>query len=245
MTSQWKRLGTRPSSSARSLLLVAPTKRELAGIKSTAPYISTGVVGLGNSAGPALSNLIHESHPDLIISIGFAGALQSNINCGDIIICRSVQSGNDHISPIIGLDGSSIKFVTSLLGGFGIAVTVGELITASKSLTKGREKRDCGTQTGAAAVDMEGYSLAIAANQAKSPIVMIRSILDPVSYELPGLVTTIIADQGKHEWLHTARALSSDPRIILDLMRLARKARRSAHSLSICGKIIMGSFLGD
>jgi hypothetical protein len=107
----------------------------------------------------------------------------------------------------------------------GLHVFEGELI-ASASVLTGHEKRALAA-SGAIAVDMESYAVAQAAAQAGVPWLALRAIVDPAGTSLPAF-----AREPRREYLWPAvRYAMSGPRAAMQLIQLARDARRAGAAL--------------
>ena len=59
----------------------------------------------------------------------------------------------------------------------------------------------------------------------------LRVVLDPMDQELPRLVETIIADGGRREWLHAARAVLTNPLMLRRLVPLAIRSAQAQRAL--------------
>ena len=82
-----------------SILVVAPTKRELGGLRESAaraavrrtdreaaPQVRIALCGIGRDAGERVSALLDAAPPSLLVSLGFAGALDPALRPGDLVV---------------------------------------------------------------------------------------------------------------------------------------------------------------
>lgn len=203
---------------ARPLLVVAPTRRELGGLRPGARGdIVAGTVGIGQKAAPALAALIQRYAPARILSLGFAGGLSRELHTGDVLACERVLAPDQE--PM------SLPFPTSMSG------TAGALLTADALLPLIPDKWQARSNTGADLVDLEGYHLAKAAREAGVPLCAVRVVLDEVDEELPPFVGAIVADGGRREWLHAGLALVRNPLAARRMVALSRTSRRAGAAL--------------
>ena len=203
---------------ARPLLVVAPTRRELGGLRPGARGdIVAETVGIGPKAAPALAALIQRYAPARILSLGFAGGLSRELHNGDVLACERVLAPDQE--PV------SLSFPTSMSG------TAGALLTADALLPLIPDKWQARSNTGADLVDLEGYHLAKAAREAGVPLCAVRVVLDEVDEELPPFVGAIVADGGQREWLHAGLALVRNPLAARRMVALSRTSRRAGAAL--------------
>ncbi|MEK9659336.1 MAG: hypothetical protein VW450_05265 [Chloroflexota bacterium] len=224
-------------SDAFGLLVIAPTKRELGGVHNQrARGVATGIVGVGHGAGDALAGLLARRRPTLVLSLGYAGGLAGGLATGSLVVCGNCQ---DDQGADLGLDPDAAARAEQALEGAGIAHETGALLTTAGPLLTPQAKGAAWEATGAACVDMEGLELARAADAAGVPIVAVRAVLDGRAQELPGMVGAIIADGGRNEWLHAARAVLSGPQRIPALVGLAGQSRAAGAALERAAAVLV------
>ena len=69
-----------------AILIVAPTKRELGGLRETDARIQIALCGIGREAGERVAALLDAAPCSLLVSLGFAGALDPALRPGDLIV---------------------------------------------------------------------------------------------------------------------------------------------------------------
>ena len=208
------------------LLVVAPTKRELGGLRpgSSAVY-RAAVTGVGREVSPAFAALLDAERPSIVLSLGFAGGLRPDLSTGALVLCTAALA--EGAAPI-DFDPSA---VAQALRGAGVAVASGALLTVDEPLLTAEAKRNAHAATGAAAVDMEGYALAGAACERGVPIIALRAVLDRAKHGLPSFVAHIVADGGRGEIRHTLGGLRADPLLAPRLPLLAWRAAAASRAL--------------
>jgi nucleoside phosphorylase len=122
------------------------------------------------SAASALSRLdLGPGAPGLIVSAGFAGALQSDLRTGDLVA--------EQLTPC--------PQAAKSLESAAIRVRFGRIQHSDVVLTEPREKLECGRRTGALAVDMESAAVRAWAREHGLPALALRVILDEAHLALP------------------------------------------------------------
>ena len=166
--------------------------------------------GIGaEAARRAAEAVITLYRPALVVSAGFAGALDASLKVGDPFIPRQVLDAGDGSASETGAGG-------------GILVTFSGVASAGQKARLGRAY-------GAHAVDMEAAAVSRAALAHGLPFACIKAISDEHNFDIPGVdlflrdgqfnMTGFVAYTLGHPWLW--------PRVI----RLARNSSRAAQTL--------------
>ncbi len=218
------------------LLVIAPTARELGSDWRLPANVRTGVVGLGEAAGPNMRALLGETNPRVVLSLGFAGALRDGLRTGDVVIADRVSMG----------DGSARSYGSPAAEALRAQMPAGstasapcDLLTTASPLLSAAEKRRCGEESGASVLDLEGGWIAAEAERARVSLVLIRVVLDEVGLSLPALAQTIVDDGGANEWLHAIGFLLRRPLAVRDLIGLASRSRAARHVLGQVARTIV------
>ena len=215
-------------------LTVAPTRRELGGLGDGHPSTRASVVGVGRVAGERVAELLDAAPCSLLVSLGYAGALAPELHPGDLVVVNSYLYGSDAPVPA---DAHATRAAT-LLRDAGQPVLEGPVLTVDAPLLSPQAKRRAYNGSGALVVDMEGFWIADAAARRDVPLIGIRAVLDEACFPLPYFVATLVADGGRREWIHAARAMS-DPSALRSLLPLALKSREASRSLRQAAAIIL------
>jgi nucleoside phosphorylase len=209
------------------LLVVAPTLRELGGLRpSRLAGFGIAEVGLGHAAAETLCEVLRSRPPLIMLSVGFGGALTPELKTGDIVISTRASSIqlSSHFAEMSATHGDEAFEALTLAG---MRVTRGAALTVEVPLLTKEDKERQGQLTGASVVDMETYWIAQEAERAGVPVVSVRTVLDEMEHELPSMVADITADGGKREVYHALRAMRN-PANVGQLVPLAVRARRAA-----------------
>jgi adenosylhomocysteine nucleosidase len=216
--------------STAHLLIIAPTGRELGGIRtSRVAGIGVATVGLGRAAADNLRSVLNSRPPQVVLSVGFGGALIPGLTTGDVVVGQhttSVQLPSKYVP--FHFEHSTAVF--QALTDAGLSVSYGNVLTVPEPLLTSTEKQSHGLQTQSSIVDMESYWIATECEQMDVPMVSLRVILDEMSHDLPQLVAAITADGGEKEWRHALRAMLK-PSSVSALLPLAVRARKAATTI--------------
>ena len=208
------------------LLTVAPTRRELGGLDYGDARTRASVVGIGRIAGEQAAALLDAAPCRLLLSIGFAGALDPHLHPGDLVVANAYLYGSS--AAVTGAPHTTRAAM--LLRQAGISALEGPVLTVDEPLLTPQAKRRAHHGAGALVVDMEGRWIADAAAARNVPLVGIRAVLDEAGFPLPSFVAAIIADQGRREWAHAVRAACS-PSAVRSFLPLALKSREAGRAL--------------
>jgi adenosylhomocysteine nucleosidase len=167
--------------------------------------------GIGaEPARKAAEAVISIYQPDIIYSVGFAGALDSNMKVGDIMEPQRIVNAKD---------GSS----ASADHGAGVLVSFG-------SVAGSEQKRKLLGAFGAHAVDMEAAFVARAAELRSVGFRAIKVISDESDFELPAMERFIDSD-GQFLEVRFALFAALRPWLWLRLVQLSRNSSRAARAL--------------
>ena len=181
-----------------------------------------------------MASLLELHHPGLVLSTGFAGGLQAGLKTGALVVCDgqvACWDGEANGLAPLELDGTVAETAAGLLDGAGAAARRERLLTVPEPLLSPVAKQRAGQETGAAVVDMEGYWLAKAMRERRTPLLLLRVVLDTAEQALPRFVDTIVADQGRNEWGHAARGLLSNPFSLAGMASMAARSLRAQAAL--------------
>ncbi|MBM3939362.1 MAG: hypothetical protein FJ318_00430 [SAR202 cluster bacterium] len=224
------------------LLVVAPTRRELGGLRPGAAGAShVALVRVGHEAGPALRQLLASSRPGLVVSAGYAGGLNPRAGTGDIAVCSAVMDGHGAAVALdAGLVETTMRALSTRPGGY----ERGTLLTVESPLLSAREKWEARARFDADVVDMEAHALAEACAAAGVPMLALRAVLDEAHHDLPEFVAAIVADGGGNEWRHVGRTLARDPLAARRLPALAWRSRVASAALRRALRVVLPALEG-
>jgi adenosylhomocysteine nucleosidase len=168
------------------------------------------VAGMGRQAAATATRLLIAGHrPRLVVSAGFAGALDPDLRRGDVVL-PTVAILEDHASRI-----PLTRFGPSVESASIAIVTVDQVVGT------GAAKARLAAATSAQVVDMETHAVAMAAREAEIPCASVRVVSDTADQELPAEVAALAAPQSAARRLGRALgAIGRRPRAAFDLWRV-------------------------
>jgi adenosylhomocysteine nucleosidase len=148
--------------------------------------VAVMITGHGQKAARKGALALIEGHcPRWVISAGFAGGLQPQIERGDIVMADSVAGEHGQRLAI------DLRMPESEESS-SPRVHVGRLLTVDHIIKSADEKRLLGQQHAALAVDMETLAVAQVCRNEKQRFLAIRAITDAVDDELPADVERLL-----------------------------------------------------
>lgn len=223
-----------PEAVLAPFLTVAPTQRELGGLGYGDARTRTSVVGMGRPAGEHVAALLDAAPCRILVSLGYAGALDPHLHPGDLVVANAYLHGPDAAVP----GAPHTTRAAMLLRQSGISALEGPVLTVDEPLLTPRAKRRAHYGSGALVVDMEGRWIAEEAASRDVTLIGIRAVLDEAHFPLPSFIATIIADEGRQEWAHALRAMSH-PSAVKSFLPLALKSREASRALQMAVQTIL------
>jgi len=185
------------------------------------------LTGVGKEKAEKAAAWVLSRYPvEVVISTGFAGALNGRTEAGDIIVYTRLQSVEGQVNGDADLVLQASNCPTGsraqLIGGVG--VSIGDVCATAES------KHRLGREFGADSVDMESYWIGRMAAGKGIPFLGVRVIFDAVRDDLTcmGQVTSggkvVLSKVMKYVVFHSGR--------LKDLAHLYRNYRKAAQSLA-------------
>jgi nucleoside phosphorylase len=169
-----------------------------------------GGIGI-EAARRAAEAVISLYHPALLMSVGFAGALDASLHVGDIFSPAAVLDARD---------GSRFE----IDGGKGLLLTFMEVAGSQQKATLAKAYN-------ARAVDMEAAAVATAARAHGIRFAATKVISDGLDFEMPE-TAGFIDPQGKFRTVGFARFVALRPWVWWRVAILARNSNKAAKSLA-------------
>jgi adenosylhomocysteine nucleosidase len=171
---------------------------------------------------PLFGNLPYE--PKVILSAGFAGALEDSIQIGDLILANEVLDSENIVWPVPWPDSLPE-------GDWHPPLKRGRLLTNSQFVSDAGKKRNLGRQHQAMAVDMESATFASICSRKQIPFGCVRAISDAVNTPVSPDVMTVL-EGAEVSWLALAALLARSPKKVGELWRLAKATRFASQQLA-------------
>lgn len=174
--------------------------------------------GMGTNRARSAARILLEKGATALVSWGFAGGLLPQISIGSLILPERIVALDQSVYNV---DPVWHERLLSRLETH-VGLHRGTLAENAVVLTGCAEKTAFFHRTGAMAVDMESASIALAAEEAKVPFMVIRAIMDGVDTVIPRSALNSIDEFGR---VHPSRLLSCLVRCPAELMPLVRLGR--------------------
>ena len=172
-------------------------------------------------------------HASLVITAGVAGALSPGLAVGDVVVAdRLIVGAADASGPerVVSIAPERVEELTVILLEAGLAVSTGGLLTTSRVLATGADKRQAREASGAIAVDMESASIATEAASEGLPLVCLRTVMDAADEDV--LAAGFTNPEGHVNALKAVRTIAAEPGAILRIPRMMYNLSIAARSLA-------------
>jgi adenosylhomocysteine nucleosidase len=228
LPNEWGYLGPAFHSHAGGTLV---GKRAFIGRLGTAPVVAVvGGVGKDN-ARRAAARLCEEHKATVLLSIGYAGALDPELRRGDIVL--SAWSVNGLSAGPTEED----RAREARLRGVADAshehhVYVGPLYTADRIVARHEEKSSLFARTGCPVVDMESWAVYSEARARNLPFLGVHTITDTAEEDIPALevITPFLMSESPWRYLRLMLDVLLRPRLFWDMAMLNRDAKIAGHN---------------
>ena len=231
----------------RNLRGVAPAK--VGNLRClTATHLGHDVIvvltGMGmKNAEEAIERLLHAQTPDLIVSLGFGGALYDEASIGDLVVARRLflvspsdvplDNAKGHRQKVYLSDSLDLNDDEPLFAAFSdkMGVGCGTVLTLENWMEKRDLRRIIPQDSTLPVCDMETFPLAKAALKRGLRFLAIRSITDRTNEEIPAEFLTVGGESGHYSlaralWLPLRR-----PHLMRTAIRLGYHSRRASERL--------------
>jgi len=192
--------------------------------------LAVAFTGIGiRNAEKIVTSVLDVFHPDLILSIGFAGALYDGAAVGDVIMATSVsfvsQNSLRVTAPVPG-EGRLLKGQQDSLG-----VRFGSFFTLETPMEKKTVRALVPTETLYPVCEMETFPIAELARKRGVEFLAVRSITDRADEEIPSDFFTIASGSGTRQHIRAAGLLVRKPHLIPMAVKLAVRSRKASRNL--------------
>ena len=185
------------------------------------PNLRVLVTGIGPwNAEKALRQTLSLQSPELVLTCGFAGGLNSALVRGAVLFAAEPEST-----------------LAAALQAAG--AQAGRFHWSDRVASTSKEKRELRDSTGADAVEMESEVIRAICREKKIPSATVRVVLDAVGEDLPLDFNELMTKDAKLDGFKLGLALARAPGKIPALLRLQRESREAAEALA---KVLMAFF---
>jgi len=191
--------------------------------------------GMGfTNAAKAAEMLVHDGHPDLIVTTGFCGGVAPELLAGNIVVAQEIIIANKDGFDAVPIQLSSIgqNFVARQAAE-GKHVVGGTFISASVIMSKKRLTGMLSDSYSNPVVEMESGAIAMVAAENNIPLLAIRAVSDSAAEELGFSLNEFCDRDMRRIRIHKVLlTILRKPRIIPQLVRLSRSSLQAAESLT-------------
>ncbi|MDB5346863.1 MAG: mtnN [Schlesneria sp.] len=179
--------------------------------------------GMGPTRASRATHALLDAHqPRWIVSTGFAGALNTDMKRGHIVVANEV----------VGLQGDPLRIDLGMESDLHRGLHVGRTLTVDKMVRTIEDKRALAAQSGAIAVDMETLAVATVCRQTKTRFMAVRVISDDLSADLPPEILSLVGDTGAIRLGAVIGSLWKRPSSIKDMWRMREHAMDASEKLA-------------
>ena len=190
--------------------------------------------GMGfHNAAAAAEKLVHNLEPDMIISAGFCGGVSTDLQVGDIVVATglTIVSERELETVPVEISAASRNFIVREIAE-GRRVFGGLFASTPGIMQKKQLANRLPPNATFPVVEMESAAIAIIAVENGIPFAGIRSVSDPFDEELGFSLDEFCDDRMRIRIPRVLLTIARKPRIIPQLIRLARNSRVAGASLS-------------
>jgi len=190
--------------------------------------------GMGfTNATTAARQLASELQPDLMVSAGFCGGISEELRVGDAVLATSlaIVSENGLKEVLVTIPPVSRDFI-SRQADEGRRVFAGLFACTTTIMQKGRLAALLPPDAQFPVVEMESAAIALVAGENGIPFVGLRTVSDPFDEELDFSLDEFCDERMRIRIPKVLLTIARKPRIIPQLVRLARNSRVAAAALS-------------
>lgn len=192
-------------------------------------------MGVG-AAGEAARGLVAQFRPQLLISLGFGGALSPELRPGDLVLGAAYaryEPRTQVLAPVTPTPAPP-RALPVLLDGLAAAAlpaSLGTFITTPWIIHKA-DQGGALLDLSAPVLDLESAAVSEVARSAALPFLGLRAITDTAAEELPDFLVPADSEPGPIKLLDALSWLAADPRRLKDLLHLWRRSRLAASRLA-------------
>ncbi len=197
-------------------------------------------LGPGAAAAREAAKSLVDRRVSGLVSFGFAGGIDENIEAGTIVLASEIRSGRQGSLP------TNDQWRRALYKTIcdDVSVIEAPLAAVDEIVAKTSEKTRLRYKTGAVAIDMESLAVGETALAAGVPFIAIRAISDPALQTLPIMAADAVDHNGKLKPWRIFWSLIRQPGQLGELRRLAANTRAATNSLDmVCRKTLPDFYL--
>lgn len=180
----------------------------------------------------AFRRVFQERRPDIVLSVGFGGALYEDAGIGDIVwSSRSflIRGQHEHLAEDAIPDSAMGRRIGEKLSE-RTASREGHIVTLPEMMTKSKIKKMLPGNL-LPVCDMETFYLARLSHQNRVPFLAVRSITDLLHEDVPPELLAVTDGVGRYRFSRAFGLLLTKPKLIPASVRLGKNAARASKNL--------------
>ena len=208
---------------------------------STYPDVVVLEGGVGRqNAEEATRYALEKLSPEYIISAGFAGAVTSEVEAGNLFLCNPLGAMDGPpaewteavAEPFRSVDEGLVRDLSARARRAGGQFDSCGCMTVSTLISGSGLKSWIGSSFPVQVVDMESYWVCSMAAEHSVPSVVVRSVLDRSNQDLPYFVSCEARSSRRNRWARGVKHLARRPLDGPGLLRLRSQTKIADESLS-------------
>jgi len=196
--------------------------------------IAVVLSGVGKrNAREAVKSLCDIHRISALLSIGYAGALDTELKRGDVVLSHSSRN-EQKLEPHVTDDSLAEKLRSVADESHEHHVYLSPLYTADQIVARHEDKQQIFKATGIQVVDMESFSVYSEAKARGIPFIGIHTVTDTAEEDIPALeiITPFLMSNSLWRYPKLFWQLASHPRYVVDLALLNHDAKVAGERLT-------------
>ncbi len=201
--------------------------------QTTSAEVTLLTTGIGIlNADSSIKSFLREFRPDLIVSLGFGGALHEGLAAGDLVWASRVYVLRNiaEVPEISDISFPEAKIIADRLSG-SISIREGSIVTLEHLMPKSEIRKKLPEIIPFPVCDMETYAIARIANTSRIRFFAARAISDTASQEIPPELLGVNKISGSISYFELLKSVLQMPGLVKDIVRLGRNSEKAARSL--------------
>ena len=182
----------------------------------------------------ATQQVIDKFNPEVIISMGYAGALTEGLNVGDMFVASTIFSPESDSNSFEMDDPKNLKWLElakKTPPPENVKLKIGRLITVDMVVHTPKAKKELGSRFRAEAVEMETLEIALLARVNKIAFISIRGISDAVNHELIDS-SSFLSNDGEISKLRAGWYVLTHPKSLKNVFSLRSNTQIATQNLT-------------
>ncbi len=188
----------------------------------------------------AMKEVLKRIVPALVLSVGYAGALDLRLKVGDLVVADKVSEIDlgTTFPKSYPVNSPKLDLFKGLVSQEEIKIYKGSLLTVNQVISDSSTKQELGDCHKALAVDMETSSLIAHSIEKQIPFVSVRAISDTMEQSLVN-ISSLVDEKGEVSKVKAGWYAITHPHIIKNLISLRSQSQKATANLTK----ILGAFL--